>query len=170
MWQARLGPTSTGSTESCSVSDFPRQGDASDVSTLLSLEVSPSGKSACVVVEAIDSVSAGTVTLYRYADGVDTVGAEAATPALERGDRVARELAVTEDFVGDVGLTASLSVGDSSIGSTFVAVRATEDGFVTAPTLGMLDDAELRADLDAGRLTEAEYRAKLSELNQAGSQ
>lgn len=150
--------------------DDPRVGGVSDVSTVLSLEVGSSGESACVVVEAVVPVSSGTVTLFRYANGVDTVSAEAAIPALDRGERVARELAVGEKFVGDVGLTASMSVGDAAIGSMFLAVRATEHGLVTAPTLEMLDDAELRADLEAGRLTEAEYRVKVIELHQVGTQ
>lgn len=169
LWGAGLLPTIPGSPGNCPAGEDPRLGGITESSTQMSLELSSSGESACVVVEAIDSVSRAKVTLRRYADGVDTVSAEAEIPALARGEQAASELAVGDAFEGDVGLTASISVGDEAIGSVFLAVRATEHGLVTAPSLGLLDDAELRADLEAGRLTEAEYQAKLHDLNQVGS-
>lgn len=170
MWGAGLSPTTSGSQDDCPARDSPRLGGITDSSAQVSLELSSSGESACVVVEAIDPVPPATITLYRYANGVDTVSAEADIPALKNGEQAASELAVGETLVGDVGLTASVSVGDRSVGSIFLAVRATEHGLVTAPSLGLLDDSELRSDLEAGRLSEAEYQVKLHELNQVGSQ
>lgn len=171
LFGAELWPTTSSSIETCPAEDDdPRPAEGLHASTVVSLELGSSGESACVVVEAIQSVPGATVTLHRYADGVDTVSAEAAIPALEEGERAARELAAGGTFVGDVGLTASVSVGDEGIGSMFLAVRSTEHGLVTAPSLGLLDDAELSADLEAGRLTEAEYQVKLHELHQVGGE
>ncbi|WP_162799251.1 hypothetical protein [Nocardioides sp. 616] len=132
----------------------------------MSLELDSSGESVCVVVQANGPLPEATMRLSRFtADEVDVLAAEAALPALGEGESAARELAVGEELVGDVGLTASVSVDGESIGSTFLAVRFTEHGFVTAGSLGLLDDAELLADRDAGRLTEAEYQEKLHELH-----
>jgi len=108
--------------------------------------------------------------LYRY-EAVDdsvVVVAQETIPALAEGQQVVCALPIGAAWAGDIGLSAGpVATGGESLGTMFLAVRSTGGRIVTAPTLSSLDEAELTADHDAGRITDAEYYLRIHELHVA---
>jgi hypothetical protein len=122
-----------------------------------------------IVVDARTSTPAATVLLWRYevADDSSVVVAQQTIPALAEGEQMVCTLPIGAAWAGDIGLSASVDPGGESLGTMFLAVRSTDGRTVTAPSLSALDDAELTADLDAGRISEEEYNRRISELHRA---
>jgi len=119
-----------------------------------------------VDVAALDDLPPSTLTLrWIAADDTVTTVQTADLPAIDSGDGVLATFPIREAPVGDVGVTAVVATGEQQLGAGFVAIRATDNGLVVAPTLGLLDQAELDADRAAGRIDEAEYQRRLSELH-----
>lgn len=161
---AQPAPQSPRSDSSAPKDEPTAEGTAADVSVALDA----SGRQVQVAVTAVEAMSASDLTLYRYQGATDSQGStpsKVTLPALSAGQRAVRTLPVGQQLVGDTGLSAAVAVGDRMMGSGFVAVRPTGGRVVSAATMGGLDEAELEADRDAGRLTAREFHRDLAELH-----